>query len=83
MDFHRAMTVARQGLDAWKAKPHNARWWRRIDGTPIPNDLLVNIAEAFVADAREHSSPRQVEREGSRDAIKSPSEPPAIPKEEL
>lgn len=48
MDFHQALTVAKTGLEAWKAKPHNARWWRRIDGTPIPNDLLVNIAEAFV-----------------------------------
>jgi hypothetical protein len=25
----------------------DAAWWRRIDGTPIPNDLLVCIAEIF------------------------------------
>lgn len=34
------------GFDNWKAKPHNARWWRHIDGTPIPNDLAVCIADA-------------------------------------
>lgn len=68
MDFHQALTIAQSGLETWKAKPHNARWWRRIDGTPIPNDLLVNIAEAFVAAAREHSPPRQVSGDKSRDA---------------
>lgn len=35
------------GIDAWKNKPHNAKWWKRIDGTPIPNDLAVCIAEAL------------------------------------
>lgn len=42
-----AMKIAEQGIKTWREKPHNAKWWRRIDGTPIPNDLMVNVAEAF------------------------------------
>jgi hypothetical protein len=45
INFVTALALCEQGLEKWKAKPHNAKWWRRIDGTPIPNDLLVNIAE--------------------------------------
>jgi hypothetical protein len=47
MSFVEAMSLAERGLEIWKAKDHNAKWWRRIDGTPISNDLLVNIAEEF------------------------------------
>lgn len=61
MLFLEAMRRAQIGLDTWKAKPHNARWWRRIDGTPIPNDLLVCIAVAMVADAPVEASPRQAD----------------------
>lgn len=43
-----AMKIAADGFRAWAEKPHNARWARKIDGTPIPNDLPINIAEAFV-----------------------------------
>ncbi len=48
MGFIEAMNVAERGLEAWRRKPHNKKWWRRIDGTPIPNDLLVCIAEQMV-----------------------------------
>jgi hypothetical protein len=64
-----AMLIAQRGYDAWAAKPHNARWVRKLDGTPIPNDLIVNIAEAFAV-ALAKPSPceaPQVEREGSRE----------------
>jgi hypothetical protein len=54
MDFVEAMKAAEAGLSTWREKPHNAKWWSRIDGTPIPNDLLVNIAEA-VRDASQRS----------------------------
>jgi hypothetical protein len=47
MNFGEALDLAQEGLARWKDKEHNAKWWRRIDGTPIPNDLLVNIAEVF------------------------------------
>lgn len=39
--------VAFRGLAVWAAKPHNARWFRKIDGTPVPNDLPVCIAMEF------------------------------------
>jgi hypothetical protein len=45
--FPNAMTIAEHGFDAWAAKAHNAKWVRLIDGTPIKNDLLVNIALAI------------------------------------
>ncbi len=47
LPFSVALDAAEAGLAAWREKPHNAKWWRRIDGTPIPNDLLVNIASAL------------------------------------
>ncbi len=47
MTFNEAMDIVDDGFETWKAKPHNARWFKRIDGTPIPNDLKVNIALAL------------------------------------
>ena len=41
------IAVAQSGFETWKVKPHNARWFRKIDGTPIPNDLTICIGEAF------------------------------------
>ena len=41
------IAIALAGFEAWAAKPHNAKWFRRIEGTPIPNDLPVCIAQAF------------------------------------
>ncbi len=61
-----------RGFEAWAAKPHNAKWVRRLDGTPIANDVVVNIFEAMKG--RLSSSPaasdvlaerqRQIEVEG-------------------
>jgi hypothetical protein len=42
-----AMNIAERGFNAWAAKEHNRKWVRLIDGTPIRNDLMVNIAEAM------------------------------------
>lgn len=47
LSFMEAMNIVERGFDTWKDKPHNAKWYNRIDGTPIPNDLRVNIAEAI------------------------------------
>jgi hypothetical protein len=47
MNFLEAMNIVDSGFDTWKDKPHNAKWYAKIDGTPIPNDLKVNIAEAI------------------------------------
>jgi hypothetical protein len=47
MTLSDAMEIAQSGFDAWAAKPHNRKWVRKIDGTPIPNDLVLCIASAF------------------------------------
>ena len=57
--FMEAMDVVEAGFNTWKGKAHNAKWWRHIDGTPIPNDLMVNIAEAIC-----HSTLTRPDREG-------------------
>ena len=41
--------IAREAFDAWASKPHNKRWFKRIDGTPIINDIIVNMAVTFGA----------------------------------
>lgn len=41
------MSIAARGLLRWAEKEHNHRWWKRIDGTPIINDVPVVIAEEF------------------------------------
>lgn len=58
MNFTEAMERTERGFATWAAQPHNRRWVRRIEGTPIANDLLVRIAEEFcgIADReREHN----------------------------
>lgn len=47
MTFSEAFEIIEEGFNEWKNKEHNKRWWKKIDGTPIPNDLKVNIAMAF------------------------------------
>lgn len=50
--------IASEGFEIWKAKSHNKKWFRRIDGTPIPNDLIVCIAGAFAAHQLTESDPQ-------------------------
>ena len=47
MNWANALAIAEKGFETWAAKDHNRKWVRKIDGTPIKNDLLVNIATAF------------------------------------
>jgi hypothetical protein len=61
LDFVEALTIVKSGLERWKLKPHNAKWWKIIDGTPIPNDLCVNIAEVL---AEREAPPAPTPREG-------------------
>jgi hypothetical protein len=42
-----AFALVEKGFENWKNKEHNKKWFKRIDGTPIPNDLMVNIAMAI------------------------------------
>lgn len=43
------LTIAQDALNVWASKPHNKRWFKRIDGTPITNDLPVVMAVFFGA----------------------------------
>ena len=43
------MAVAETGFGIWAAKPHNVKWVRLIAGTPIENDMIVNMANAIRA----------------------------------
>lgn len=64
--------IAQRGFENWKAKPHNARWFRKIDGTPIPNDLTICIGEAFAEPLRSLSlrvEAEKRERERLKDRI--------------
>lgn len=41
------IAIAQRGFEKWRAKEHNKKWFRKIDGTPIPNDVVVCIAQEF------------------------------------
>jgi hypothetical protein len=56
VDFIDARDIAQIGYDAWAGRNHNERWVKLIEGTPIPNDLIVTIAEAFCELTRNHDS---------------------------
>lgn len=59
--------IAQLGFENWKAKPHNARWFRKIDGTPIQNDLTICIGEAFAAAlSAERRAKEEAEAENAR-----------------
>ena len=60
MNWSDALSFAEKGFNAWAAKDHNRKWVRKIDGTPIKNDLLVNIATAIAeahVTAQAHPAP--------------------------
>ena len=57
MNWANALAIAEKGFEAWAAKDHNRKWVRKIDGTPIKNDLLVDIATAF---AEAHVQPAPI-----------------------
>lgn len=48
------------GYATWAAKPHNSKWVKRIDGTPIPNDLIVCIQGAVLAAIQPDPEPQPV-----------------------
>lgn len=47
-DFHRALGVANGVMEQYKLD--QPKWWKRMDGTPILNDLPVIMALAFQAE---------------------------------
>lgn len=51
-DFMEALAVVETVFEEY-AKDHPA-WMKRLDGTPIVNDLAVRLAETFTYLTREH-----------------------------
>ena len=47
--FLEALNVVQAGWKHWAVKKHNAKWVKRLDGTPIYNDLCVHIAIELAA----------------------------------
>ncbi len=45
MNFIEAMKVAEGVFEQYRL--HQLKWWRRMDGTPILNDIAVRMAVAF------------------------------------
>ena len=45
LTFVEALQIVQGGFDVWKKR--NPKWFKRIDGTPIPNDLPVVIADVL------------------------------------
>lgn len=45
LQFVNILNLAHEGYEVWAAKPHNKKWHKKIDSTPIKNDLPVIIAE--------------------------------------
>lgn len=44
------MEMCLGGLRTWREKPYNSKWSNLIEGTPIPNDLPVVMAQ-YLTDA--------------------------------
>ena len=42
-----AIAIAQAGFREWADKPRNAKWARKLDGTPVGDDLTVCIAMRF------------------------------------
>lgn len=45
MDFVDALKIAQDVMDQYKCD--HPKWWKRMDGTPILNDLPVRMASEF------------------------------------
>jgi hypothetical protein len=46
LDFTSALAVATQVFEQYRVE--QSKWWKRMDGTPILNDIAVRMARAFV-----------------------------------
>lgn len=45
--FNELLTLCQRAHGIWRCKPHNKKWSKKLDGTPILNDLMVNVAETI------------------------------------
>lgn len=50
LDFVRALKIAEGVFEQYRKD--QPKWWRRMDGTPILNDVAVRMAEAFRDEAQ-------------------------------
>lgn len=60
MDFVEALAIANGVFDQYKAD--QLKWWKRMDGTPILNDVAVRMAMAFKDEAAAPSEGRDAVR---------------------
>jgi len=60
MDFVKALDVAQGVFDQYKADQR--KWWNRMDGTPILNDVAVRMAKAFAALTASQEQQAEIER---------------------
>lgn len=58
MNIIDAMKVAESVFEQYKLD--HPKWWKRMDGTPILNDIIVRMAKAFTPPAQETSREPQV-----------------------
>jgi hypothetical protein len=63
-DYLNVERIVHKGFQQWAEKPHNKKWVKRLEGTPIANDLLVNITAAMSdwLAARREPGPRAKEQ---------------------
>lgn len=47
-----------KGVEAWAGQPHNERWRRKLDGTPIANDVGVSVSNAVFEALSKLAGPR-------------------------
>jgi len=48
IDYAKVFAAVERGYMNWARKPHNRRWAAKLDGSPIANDIMVNITEEVV-----------------------------------
>lgn len=48
IDFVDAMRLIDEAWNEWAEKDHNKKWVKRLEGTPIRNDLSCHIARKFI-----------------------------------
>ena len=69
LDFVKALKIAEGVFE--KYRTDQPKWWRRMDGTPILNDVAVRMAEAF----RDHMKlphPKKDPRDDWRNNLRGP-----------
>jgi predicted HAD superfamily phosphohydrolase YqeG len=48
VSFTEILKVVNFGYSKWASKPHNHKLSKKLEGTPAPNDMAVNITDEIV-----------------------------------